>query len=275
MRAERLIRNYGLLLVGLAMLGQAPAAHALELRLGVKGALTLSGMLGVEPTSIELPPWHDASVGVGFGGGIYADLHFNRLIGLELDVLFEGNRLFFESFDTGVVLEQAIVYEQLRLPLYFKLIAHLGEHVEFTGALGPEFVIGVGATPHSAIYPPPTELDSYFGADEQFGFALGTAFGIAFTTKHLHIPIELRFSYNMLGAYSYRDRVTRYLADQIFVVNAVENFQFALVIGFGFRIPPYEKPKPPKPQPKEIEIDDPFYYPDPPEGQPPRIRRPW
>jgi hypothetical protein len=254
----------------------ASSASAIELRLGLKGGLTLSGMIGVEPADVDLAPWHDSAIGAGFGGGLYSELHFNRLIALELDVLVEGNRMFYDTYSADAsasYLEQAVVYEQLRLPLLFKLTAHLGKHVEFTGALGPEFLIGLGATPHSALYPPARTSD-YYGADEQFGLALSTAFGLGITTKYLHIPIELRFGYNMLGAYSYRDRVQR-IGDQIFVLQAVENFQFGIMVGFGFRIPPEEPPKPPKPVVKPPEIDDPFYYPEPPEGSPPRVRRPW
>ena len=271
-----MIRTWCAFLIALGLSSSASSAFALELRLGLKGGLTVSGMISVDPVQADLAPWQDSSVGAGFGGGLYTELHFNRLIALELDALIEGNRLFFESYSENVAasyLEQAVVYEQLRLPLLFKLVAHLGKHVEFTGALGPEFLFGLGATPHSALYPP-QRTAIYYGANEQFGLAMSAAFGLGFTTKYLHIPLELRFGYNMLGAYSYRDRVHEY-GPQIAVLEAVENFQFAVMIGFGFRIPPYEPPKPPKPVIKAPEIDDPFYYPEPPEGGPPRIRRPW
>ncbi|HET6337325.1 MAG TPA: hypothetical protein VFG30_29075 [Polyangiales bacterium] len=276
MRAELLIRTWCPLLVALGLSLHASSAAALELRLGLKGGLTLSGLISADPSDIDLAPWHDSAVGAGFGGGLYTELHFNRLIALELDVLIEGNRLFFESYSANTAasyLEQAVVYEQLRLPLLFKLVAHLGKHVEFTGGLGPEFLFGLGATPHSLLYPL-ARSNVLYGADEQFGLALSAAFGLAFTTKYLHIPLEMRFGYNMLGAYSYRDRVEQY-GNQIFVLNAVENFQFGFMIGFGFRIPPETPPKPPKPVLKTPEIDDPFYYPEPPEGAPPRVRRPW
>jgi hypothetical protein len=276
MRAELLIRTWCAFLIALGLWSSASSASALELRLGLKGGLTVSGMIGVDPSAIELSPWHGGSVGAGFGGGLYTELHFNRLIALELDALVEGNRLFFESYSANVAasyLEQAVVYEQLRLPLYFKLTAHPGKHVEIMGGIGPEFLFGLGATPHSALYPP-QRASIYYGANEQFGIAMSALFGLGFTTKYLHIPLELRFGYNMLGAYSYRDRVRQY-GSQIYVLEAVENFQFAVMIGFGFRIPPYEPPKPPKPVIKAPEIDDPFYYPEPPEGSPPRIRRPW
>jgi hypothetical protein len=273
MRAERLIRSCSPLVVVVALAWPTSSVHAAELRLGLKGVLTLNGMIGVEPTDIPLSPWHDSSMGVGFGGGLYADVHFNKLLGMELDVLVEGNRLFFESQSGDVTLEQAVVYEQLRLPLLFKLIARLGKNAEFTGAFGPELLFGLGATPHSALYPPEA-FTSFYGADEQFGLALSAAFGVGILTKYLHIPIELRFGYNMLGAYSYSDRVHSY-GEQIHVLQAVENFQFALMVGFGFRIPPEEPPKPPKPKVVEPEVDDPFYYPDPPDGSPRPPRRPW
>lgn len=274
MRAERLIRAWCPLLAFVGLCWCASTAQALELRLGLKGGLTLSGMLGVDPiVDPPLAPWHDSKIGAGGGGGLYTELHFNRLLALELDVLIEGNRLFYDIYADGSHLEQAVVYEQLRLPLFFKLTAHLGKHVEFFGALGPEVLFGLGATPHSRIEPL-QRLDLLYGADEQFGLAMSAAFGFAFTTKYLHIPLEARFGYNMLGAYSYRDRV-RTFGEQIYVLQAVENFQIGIMVGFGFRIPPEEPPKKPKPVVKPVEIDDPFYYPEPPEGTPPRVRRPW
>ena len=277
------MRNYGALLIALALSVPAAGAQALELRLGVKAVGTLSGMLGVEGSvdplpepfraAVGAPPaWHGEKLGAGFGGGVYADLHFNRLLGLELDAFVEGNRLFFETTSDTDVLEQAVVYEQLRVPVMFKLIGHISENVEFTGALGPELLFGLGATPHTRIYPP-RRLDILFGADEQFGLALSTSLGFGFTTKHLHIPLELRFGYNLFGAYSYRDRVVNF-GEQIHVLQAIENYQFALTIGFGFRIPPYKPPKPKKPVVKPVEIDDPFYYPDNEDGTP-RVVRPW
>src|SRR5687768_15194764 len=112
MRMQRSVRWCGLMFLALAVFGQAAPARAVELRLGVKAVLTLQGMIGVEASEITLAPWDESAAGVGFGGGIYADLHFNRLIALELDVLFEGNRLFYQTIQGEVLLEQAVVYEQ-------------------------------------------------------------------------------------------------------------------------------------------------------------------
>ncbi|HKU38702.1 MAG TPA: outer membrane beta-barrel protein [Polyangiales bacterium] len=255
-----------------ALAGPVTSAHALELRLGVKGAVTLNGMISVEPTDVPLEPWHNASIGAGFGGGVYVDLHFTKIFAMQLDALIEGNRLFFDSYEGENYLEQAVVYEQLRLPLFFKLVARLGRNAEFTGALGPEFLFGLGATPHSALYPP-QQFTNYYGADEQFGLALSAAFGVGILTQSLHIPIELRFGYNVLGAYSYTDRVHQF-GSQIYVLQAQENFQFALTVGFGFRIPPEQPPKKPKPKVEAPAVDDPFYYPDLPDGRPRKLR-PW
>jgi hypothetical protein len=260
---QSLVRWCGLVgIVAAAVLGRAAPAHAVELRLGAKAVLTLSGMIGVEASDVTLAPWDESSAGVGFGGGIYADLHFNKLIALELDVLFEGNRLFFQTTQGEVLLEQAVVYEQLRVPLLFKLVAHVSDHVEFTGALGPEILIGVGATPHSALYDPRADdFNSFYTAATDTGFALTAAFGFGFLTKYLHIPIELRFAYNLLGAYSYNDRVERFGKD-VYALQAAENFQASLVVGFGFRIPPEQPPPPPRPVAQQVvEVDDPFYYP--------------
>lgn len=253
----------------------ASPASATELRLGLKGGLTLSGLISVDPSALDLAPWHDSSVGAGFGGGVYLELAFNKILGLELDGLVQGNRTFFlvNSRLSPSYLEQAVVYEQVRVPLLFKISGHPGQHVEIFGALGPEMLFGLAATPHSALFPP-TRAAIYYGAKAQFGLAMSVAFGVAFTTKYLHIPLEARFGYNMLGPYSYRDRVDTY-GNQIYVLNAIENFQIGFMVGFGFRIPPYEPPKPPKPVVKQPEIDDPFYYPELPEGSPPRVRRPW
>lgn len=273
MRAESWIPRGSLFLLVFALAGPAATAHALELRLGVKGALTFNGLLDVEASSLQLPPWHDASMGVGFGGGAYFDVHFTKLFGMELDALIEGNRLFFNTYDGTTSLEQAVVYEQLRLPLYFKLNPRLGRNAEFSFGIGPEFLFGLGATPHSALYPPAV-FTNYYGADEQFGLAVSASIGIGILTQSLHIPIELRFGYNVLGAYSYSDRVHQY-GRQIYVLQAQENFQFALVVGFGFRIPPEPPPKKVKPKKIEPEVDDPFYYPDLPDGRPRPKPRPW
>jgi hypothetical protein len=246
-----------------ACLWASSSAKAAELRLGLKGTLTLQGLLGVEATEPSLAPWDESNVGLGGGGGIYAELHFNRLIALELDVLFQSNRLFFEKYQGSAYLEQAVVFQQLRIPLLFRLSGPIGKHVEFTGALGPEAIVGIGASPYSALYGVDRFAERY-SADEQSGLALTAAFGFAFLTKHLHIPIELRFAYNLLGPYSYRDRVLRYA--NVYEVQAVENWQALLVLGFGFRIPPEQPPPPPRPVLQTVEVDDPFYYPPKPDN---------
>ena len=84
--------------VGLSL--HASSASAIELRLGLKGGLTLSGLISVDPSALDLAPWHDSAVGAGFGGGGYLELHFNKYIALELDALVQGNRLFFETYSS-------------------------------------------------------------------------------------------------------------------------------------------------------------------------------
>ena len=73
----------------------------IDLRIGAKGLFVLSGLTDADGSETMDPPFFDASLGAGFGGGLYGELHASKLLGVELDLLLESNRLFFEGTRRG------------------------------------------------------------------------------------------------------------------------------------------------------------------------------
>jgi hypothetical protein len=242
------------------------AAADVDLRLGAKALLNLSGDIetGAPPAPYAL--WYNGAPGVGFGGGLYAELEFERIVSLELDLLFESNRIYFQGTvplpaaeNAYALVDQHVTFGQLRIPLLAKLTPRLSKHVEFTFGVGPELILGLGRSASTSYVANGTT----YGAASVFGAAVALDLGFAFYTKRYHIPISLRFAYNVLSSSSYSDRVYASEFAKTYIVDAVESWQLGLVIGFGFLIPPEADPPPPPPPPPppKSDVDDPFFDP--------------
>jgi hypothetical protein len=242
------------------------AARAdIDLRIGAKGMFTLSGLNDADsPPAIDAP-FFDASLGAGFGGGLYGELHATKLLGVELDLLFESNRLFFQGNANGIAISQRATFGQFRVPLLAKLFLQAGDSFEFNVGLGPEAILGMGDSAKTRLIVNETTLsdgnvqqafDYFFRADAQNGVAVMGEIGCSFYTLRFQIPIAFRFAYNVLGKTAYADRVKLDEALQTQTFSAIETYQMAIVIGFGFLIPPREPP--PEPVKSGPKTDDPF-----------------
>jgi hypothetical protein len=236
-----------------------------DLRLGVKGFVTLSGLPETEAPSMRGAPFSNVSAGAGFGAGLFGELHVSRLVGLELGALIQSNRLYFVGSQRDVDFEQRASFEQLRVPLLGKLLWHLGQVGELSFGLGPELIVGLGAHATSELTAvrgalsaanARASLNYLYQADSSLGLGLAFEIGASFYTLRFQIPVALRFAYNVLGPTAYTDRVVVDSTSQRTTFQAAEGFQFALCFGFALLIPPRKPPPPPAdPVPSP---DDPF-----------------
>lgn len=243
-------------------------AHAeddISVRIGAKGKLTLSGQIAADAPPSETAPWYDSSPGFGGGGGLYGELHVGDLLGAELDLLFESNRVFFSSAESDVTFDQQASFEQFRLPLLVKLFLHPSDDFELSVGLGPELAVDMGSNAYFDLTRNDTPLSDanveyvlgrLNSTDTALGLSAALEIGCAFYTQHFHIPIAFRFAYNVLGKSAYADRVTM-AGREGARLDAIESYQLGLVLGFGFLVPPREPP-PPEPKRRAPAPDDPF-----------------
>jgi hypothetical protein len=255
----------GACLVVLAWLAPAAAHAEIDLRIGAKGMFTLSGLSEADSPPALDAPFFDSNLGAGFGGGLYGELHASKLLGVELDLLFQSNRLFFEGVSNGVEISQRATFGQFRIPLLAKLFLQTSDSFEFNFGLGPEAIIGLDDSSKTKLVRNDTTLsdrnvqnafDYFYRADAQNGIAVAGEIGCSIYTLRFQIPIAFRFAYNVLGKTAYTDRVKLDEALQTSTFSAIETYQIAVVIGFGFLIPPREPP--PEPVKQGPRTDDPF-----------------
>jgi hypothetical protein len=249
-----------------AWLGAAPAsAFDLDLRIGAKGIFSLANISDADEPPVPQAPWADGRIGAGGGGGLYGELHLSKLTGVELDLLFESNRLFFRGAQNMVAFDQRVSFEQMRVPLLGKLFAHVSDDVELSAALGPQLILGLGAHPETTLSRNGTTLspqnlqrafDYFYQAEAGSSVALAGELGLSIYTQRFQIPIALRFAYNVLGKTAYADRVKQDPMLGTATWSALETYQLGIVVGFGFLIPPRQPP--PEPSKPARPADDPF-----------------
>ncbi len=245
---------------------RAPARADIDLRIGVKGALDLGGQLSASSPPTMTAPWLDSSMGLGGGAGLYGELHASKLLGVELDLLIESNRLFFKASQNDVDFKQRASFGQLRAPLLAKLFLQTSDSFELNAGLGPELIVGLGSSARNTVTDNRTTLadataqialDYFNRAKAGLGAAVALELGCSFYTLRFQIPIALRFAFNVLGKGAYDDRVKQDMMLHTGTLDAVESYQLALVVGFGFLIPPREPPPAPA-TPSGPAPDNPF-----------------
>jgi hypothetical protein len=241
-------------------------ASDLELRIGLKGALTLADQLSASAPPTPTAPFLHASMGVGYGGGLYGELHASKLLGVELDLLLQSNRVYFDATANDVDFSQRARFGQFRVPLLGKLFLHPSDDFELNVGLGPELIAGLGSSARTEVDANRTtlsnanvqrSLDYFYRAKAGLGAAVALELGCSIYTLRFQIPIALRFAYNVLGKSAYDERVKQDMKLRTATLDAVESYQIALVIGFGFLIPPREPPPAPA-APTGPKPDDPF-----------------
>jgi hypothetical protein len=228
------MRNvFGLLSV-LCVLGSSAHAHAFyDLRVGAKGSV--NGVAWAAPDNS--PPgsaalWGDNQFLMGGGGGLFGDLRLFKLLGLELDLLFESNKLTFNYSVGALSYDYDTKFLQFRAPILAKLCLPLGP-LEMTFGFGPEFVKGMNAdvTVSDAVAQPFYAAEPGSDTFLNFDWALNVRLG------KLFIPIGLRFRLNVTQPSEYADRVTVEPTAAGLpkgTVDAIESYSFGLNLGLGW-----------------------------------------
>jgi len=222
-------------------------AHALrKIFSGSAGVLiTAGGNVWTEPESgynLESFPFDDTAGGYGVGGGVFFEARFIRYLGLEIDILFEHNDMWY-SIDYGhgaAELQYHIKYVNYRLPVLVKAVIPAGI-MRFSIGIGPEFVF----SRHSRTDIKETEgtvlnldeIKSKFRSKGQNDVFICTAMGFAFRVWKFSIPLNIRFSYNVTQPKDFDDRMNPEI-DGITLKSATlvasETMDISLMLGFAY-----------------------------------------
>lgn len=203
-------------LVGLfvLLLAWLPVAEGkiVDVAIGVKA--TAGGNLWTEPSNT--PPNQEIGFtklrgGAGAGCGPYVEVRFIKYIGIELDLLFEWNRLWEDQtiyHKSGFAVFKSTTKPttlDLRIPLLVKGVLPL-PGIRLGLVIGPEFVIPLKTESPMDVHLGATSFD--FKVESKFRTLL--TFGLDMVVElpfNLELPIDLRFSYNPSQPSDWADRV--------------------------------------------------------------------
>jgi len=185
---------------------------------GSAGALfTFGGDMWTEPDapiSLDSVPFGDVSGGYGVGGGVFFEARLIKYIGLELDLLFEGNRMWYD-IDYNIAgleaeLRYNLKYTVIRMPLLVKGVLETNA-MRVSIGLGPEFVFTRGdrfeIEELSDWGADLTAIENQYHTVSQNDVFLCVAIGFAFKVKMLSIPLNIRYSHNFTQPEDYQDRI--------------------------------------------------------------------
>ena len=175
--------------------------------------------------------------GFSYGGGLYAEIRFIKVLSLEIDALYDKSVLM-RNVDYGpsVKVQEKLDITSWRFPILAKanLPTPFGRLFVL---LGPEFVRGSSADPSLEV----TEGTATIVGDpiraESANYTMITG-GLGLTIDlppSLEIPLELRGSKNMGQEDKWLDRVAVDSANQTYTVDAQTSWDFRVSAGLGYR----------------------------------------
>lgn len=211
------------------------------LNVGAKG--TAGGNVWTAPSNS--PFWallfDETTGGWGAGGGLYAE--FRVLwghLGLEIDLLFESNRIWHQiTWNQVLETEWILNWTSLRLPILLEGNLE-GDLVRAGLGVGPEIVVGLAAETELKVtdgeqFISQAELDrlrSGFSTTKQTDTYMVVALGLAFKVWKLAITFDLRAGFNLTQPEDHDDRLTYELGQN----NQVDGFEAIASSSMDFRM---------------------------------------
>lgn len=228
----------------------------MSLSVGFKGSV--GGNLWASSKNVPswpLVPFDGSAGGWAAGGGLA--MEFRALwgyLGLEFDVLIERNTMWTEithsmienSFETEWAKTKWFIdWTSVRLPLLLKAYAPIG-WVRFTVAIGPEFVVGMGANAEFSYLELDDDADAVFvqeateagtknfHARVQTDTYLCVALGLLFELGSTVVNFDVRYAYNFTQPRDYEDRAGVDENGAHFVASA--SMDLRLMLGLSYKL---------------------------------------
>ena len=241
------------LLLGLTLANTARADLA-DLSLGAK--VLAGGSLFTTPTNIpgkyqsfgldskyEGLGFAGNGGGFSYGGGLYFEARFIKVIGLELDLIYDHSVIQRNvTYNSAVDVREKVDITTLRIPVLAKASLPMPVGRLFVLA-GPEFVRGQSADPSIEItsgeqyVQNPVQLKQSIHADKAnwTNIVAGLGFTIDLPMS-LELPVELRASKNISQSSDWEDRVTIDSPNPFnYTVDAQTSWDFRLCAGLGYQ----------------------------------------
>ncbi|MBM4397181.1 MAG: hypothetical protein FJ087_16045 [Deltaproteobacteria bacterium] len=204
-----------------------------DLTVGAKG--TAGGNVWTKPSSGPGADVGFAKVrgGYGAGGGLYLDARFIKFIGLEMDFLFELDKVWEDITINSFPFTNTLEALNLRIPLLVKGVLPV-PMARLALVIGPEFVIPLSTS--SSVDEPGNViiLDRYgLSANDKVSTMLTMGFGVVIELPlGIRLPIDLRASHNLTQPKDYYDRVS--VVGKTYRVTYQNSWDFRLLLGLGY-----------------------------------------
>jgi hypothetical protein len=230
------------------LLAAPPAMAELPIFQGSAGALfTAGGDLWTEPDFpsayepyVDGVPFHDMAGGYGLGGGLFFEARFIKFIGLELGLLFEANRMWYDiEYTVGgftAEMRYKMKYTAVRIPILVKGVFET-RVMRVSLGLGPEIVLTRGddgvveeLSDHGI---DTSGYESLFGTKPQSDVFLCASIGFAFKVWKLSIPLNIRYSHNLTQPDGYKQRVGDVVAGD-YDYTASQSMDLRLQLGLAY-----------------------------------------
>jgi len=172
--------------------------------------------------------------GFSYGGGLYGEIRFIKVLSLEVDLLYDKSTIMRNvDYSAKVTVQEKIQITNLRIPVLAKANLPVLFGRLFV-LLGPEFVRGSSVDPSLEVTEGNATIQTEMDA-ETANYTMLTG-GLGFTLDvppFLEIPLELRASKNLDQEDAWLDRVH---GDSTgYVVDAQTSWDFRVSAGLGYR----------------------------------------
>ena len=198
------------------------------------------GLKGFAGGNLWTDPDEDFGDGFGFqgwGGGFaygfggYYELRVAKVVGVELDILWEEGELYRDVDIAGGTIRESITATNLRLPLLLKFSLPMG-FSRLTAGLGPEFVVPLSVGSDHTTKTGGVNLLSEIKAEEAESTMFTMDLGMVFGAGPVDIPLSLRASKNLSQSNKWGERVPEY-GSSSYTVKAQNSWDFRLMVGVG------------------------------------------
>lgn len=213
-----------------------------DLLVGAKG--TVGGNVWTEPTTnssyIDIAMasndlgFSRTRGGYGVGGGLWLEARFVRFVALEVDLLYEQDRVWENDDFSGAKAKFTAVAHNLRIPVLVKGVLPLPS-VRIAFGLGPEFVVPLDTSGEES----PDWPNIHFTAKGKTSTMLTFGFSFVFSLPfNLVLPLDLRAAKNLTQPSAYDDRVAASLANNVFTAEMTyqNSWDFRLLLGLGYEL---------------------------------------
>ncbi|MCX6243230.1 MAG: porin family protein [Bacteroidetes bacterium] len=160
---------------------------------------------------------------LGFQGGFVAILDFNKIVGLQMEMLFDRKGEKYKYTGAGTTVTENVGVTYLTIPILFRAGGSIGDKFKIHGIIGPYFGIGLGGKMKITGGGEEYEFAAKFEKEPEDGggdyyymqrFDVGLTFGVtpAFTLGPGDLFLDLRYNFGFMDTQNWYEKGDNYYA---------------------------------------------------------------